>query len=401
MQHPGKLGLPYVHADTPSSAAADYLEPEPLPCRSCGAPLVERVLDLGDQPASDWFPGPEDPPQDAVQPLELWMCTQCALVQLGAGSTVPEQPLAVESETSRRHAAARSAALVRGLGVAAGSTVREYASDHGGHWSGRLAELGLVPVTDGPADLVVDVHGLIHEADLDAALADRIGSLAPDGVLVVEFLHLLPLVRHGQFDTVRHGHTVYLSLLALRPALARHGLAVVSAEPVPVYGGSLQVIARRGGTPDPTVDAVLRAELEAGLDDPASVRSLQERVARAATALHEWLERARREGRYVVGYGAPSKAPVLLCASGVDAGLLPFTADLSPAKQGRWLPGCRVPIRSPEQLLAAKPTDVLILTWDLVDEIRAQLHEVETWGGRFVVPLPEPTVLAARPEVPS
>jgi hypothetical protein len=352
-------------------------------------------LDLGPQPASDFFPPEDTALEDPRWPLELWSCSSCSLVQLGVDATIPEPPLAVESATMKRHAAEVSAAVLDESGLPAGATVAEVASHHGGSWLPHLVRAGLRPVplsSGGTVDLLVDVHALAHESDTDVALGAIARRLNPAGRLVLEFHHLLPLVRHGQFDTVRHGHPVYLSLLALRPALARHGLAVTSAHTSPAYGGSLRVTARPDGcaAADQSVDNVLADEQAAGLDRPEMLRELEERARRSRTALRLYLEDARRDGRIVLGYGAPSKAPVLLCSSDVDARLLPFTADLAPAKHGRRLPGCGVPIRSPEELLAARPDEVLVLTWDIADEVAEQLAVVSEWGGRFIVPVPEP-----------
>jgi hypothetical protein len=374
--------------------------PPRAPCRSCRAPLIEKVLDLGLQPASDFFPAQDSVAEDPRWPLELWLCSDCALVQLGMDATIPEPPLAVESATMRQHAAQASVAVLEESGLAAGATVAEAASHHGGSWLPYLVSAGMRPVplsAEHTVDLLVDVHSLAHESDTDSMLAAHARRLSPAGRLVLEFHHLLPLVLHGQFDTVRHGHSTYLSLLALGPALARHGLEVTSALASAAYGGSLRVTARPEGcaVQDRSVEDVLAAERAAGLGRAEALRGLGDRAAHSGAALRRYLEQAQRDGRVVLGYGAPSKAPILLCSSNVDSGLLPFTADLSPAKQGRRLPGCAVPIRSPEELLAARPDEVLILTWDIAHEVAEQLAAVSQWGGRFIVPVPEPHELTA------
>lgn len=377
----------------------------PLTCRSCRAPLAALVLDLGPQPASDHFPlidtaRPADSLADDPRwPLELWLCGRCALAQLGTDAAIPEAPLAVESDTMRRHAFEISAVVLEESGLGPGSTVAEAASHHGGSWLPHLVAGGLVAVNlpaEHAVDLLVDVHGIAHEADTDAVLAAHARSLRPTGRLVLEFHHLLPLVQGGQYDTVRHGHAVYLSLLALQPALARHGLIVTSAAGSSAYGGSLRVTARptgAGAVADASVEQVLSAERAAGIDRPDVLRGLLERAVDSARALRQHLEDARREGRVVLGYGAPSKASVLLCFSGVGPDLLPFTADLAEAKWGRRVPGCGVPIRSPRELADAKPDEVLILVWDIADEIAGQLGPALPDHCRFVVPIPLPHVI--------
>ena len=372
-------------------------------CRSCRAPLVDKVLDLGPQPASDFFPLGGNPDADPRWPLELWMCSKCGLAQLGVDAAIPETPLALESGTMRQHAAEASAEVLRQTRLTDGATVAEAASHHGGSWLPHLVRGGLqtVPLSaNHAADLLVDVHALAHEPDTDRALKAHARRLRAGGQLVIEFHHLLPLVRDGQFDTVRHGHPVYLSLLALRPALARQGLTAIRAKTSDAYGGSLRVTARfstEGVMPDISIDNVLEEERAAGLNQVTQLQDLQPRAIRSSKMLRDYLRDAQRRGRLVLGYGAPSKASVLLCSSNIDSGLLPFTADLSPAKQGRRLPGCGVPIRSPADLLAARPDDVLILSWDIACEVATQLADVRTWGGRFFVPLPEPHELAASP----
>ncbi|HEY6797941.1 MAG TPA: class I SAM-dependent methyltransferase [Kineosporiaceae bacterium] len=364
-------------------------------CRGCGATRLVRVLDLGPQPGSDVFPRADDPTPDARWPLELWLCHACALVQLGAITPrLPAPPLAVESATSRAHARTSVAALL-GEGPAAGArTVVEFASHHGGSWLGDLGAAGVRPaVDDEPADLVVDVHALAHEPDVDAALGRRAERLAAGGLLVLEFHHLLALVQGGQFDTVRHGHWSYLSLTAVARLGSRYGLRVVGAQVVPVFGGSLRVLlAHETSSREPagSVAAVLAAEGAAGLADPGALGRLQGLARNTAAELRAWLEEQREAGRSVLGYGAPSKAPVLLGVSGVGPELLPFTVDAAAAKHGRRLPGCGIPIRSVEALRTARPELVLVLTWDIAQEVMGQLEDGGGWGARYVLPLPRP-----------
>ena len=364
-------------------------------CRACGSGGLQVVLDLGDQPAADLFPAVDDPLPDPRWPLSLHWCPQCSLVQLGAPSPAPEVPLAVESRTMLAHAESATRGVVAALGLAPGATVREFASDHGGHWLPALTAAGLVPVdAGGLADLVVDNHGLIHAEDLAGAIDHRVAALAPGGRLVLEFHHLLALVEQGQFDTVRHGHPNCLSVTALQHALAARGLEVLDAREVPVYGGSCLVVAGRRGehARRDGVQQVLDREREGGLDDPERLRGLQYRAHRSAAAVREHLVAARARGLRVIGYGAPSKASALLGLSGVGPDLLEATADLSPGKHGRRVPGAGIPIISPAELVARAPDEVLVLTWDIVEEVRAQLAP-SLPRTRFVVPLPEVRVV--------
>jgi hypothetical protein len=369
-----------------------------MPCRGCGSTRTSAVVDFGVVPASDWFPLVEDAAEDPRWPLRLFLCQDCLLAQLGPDvHPTPEPPLAIESQTSRRHAVESAIDVVRTEGISAGSTIIELDSHHGGSWLDGFVAEGLVSRNpDETADLVVDVHALAHEAELFSPLAAHAARLAEGGRLVLEFHHLLPLVEEAQIDTIRHGHWVYFSLLSLRELLRQHGLIVTRAVRVPIFGGSLRVTAARLQD-DPTVDAsihqILEAERAMGLDDGERMAEFGRRGLAVADQFRNHLIGARDAGTTVAGYGAPSKAPVLVALAGVDEDLLPYTVDLSPHKEGRRLPGTRIPIYSPDELLRQQPDEVVVLTWDIIDEVSRQLSESADgsgWKPRLYVPLPEP-----------
>ncbi|MDX2971273.1 class I SAM-dependent methyltransferase [Kribbella solani] len=364
-------------------------------CRGCSGENVVPVVDLGAQPCADYFPAAETPGPDPRWPLELWLCRDCTLVQLGpVEAQLPEEPLAVESATSLAHAEASVKEILRDYPELAGKVVCEFASHHGGSWLGHLSAAGSQLAAAGQqADLVIDVHGIVHEPQYGDMLKLRAERLAPGGLLVMEFHHLLPLFIGNQFDTIRHGHWAYVSLRALRNVAALHGLAVESVKQVEMYGGSLMVMLRHtaDAEPDASVDVVLADEDAAGIADEVQLGSLQEAAWHAADALHAELTRHKDAGRTVLAYGAPSKAPVLLDLSKVTTDLLPFTVDIAPGKHGRRIPGgCMVPIRPVADLTAAQPDVVLVLTWDIADEVVAQLEADGGWGATYLVPLPEP-----------
>jgi hypothetical protein len=371
-----------------------------LVCRGCGDPRTRLVVDLGRQPASDDFPQLSAPGPDARWPLQLWFCPTCALAQLGPVEALLEEPVrAVESETHRQHSARAAAVVLADHAQLVGHPVREFASHHGGSWLATLAEYGCESAAPGePAALVVDVHGLAHEEDVQGCLAERAAGLAPDGLLVLEFHHLLPLVEEGQFDTVRHGHWSYLSLTAVDRLAARHGLIVIKAVAEPIFGGSLRVVLAHASSTHLvglSVPRLLEAERAAGLDDGRGLESLGARALESARELKSFLLAQRSAGRRVLAYGAPSKAAVLLGLSDVDAGLLEFTVDAAPLKHGLAIPGARVPIRPVQDLIDARPDVVLILTWDIADEVVATLERDGGWGAEYVVPLPRPRALVA------
>jgi hypothetical protein len=324
------------------------------------------------------------------------MCRDCLLIQLGPGHAVPpEQPGPVESRTMLEHAEASAHRVVSREGLTAGSTVIELHSAHGGSWSPGLERLGLHSVSpDGRADLVVDVHFLMHEEDLDAVLAAHAARLAAGGVLVCEFFHALPMVERNLIDTVRHGHFSYLTLLSAIENLDRHGLIVTWVHESSLYGGSLQIAARRASYAsniDPSVADLLVRERAAGLDATIALSRFGTEGRALAQRFRGELERRRGEGRRIGAYGAPSKAAVLLALSQVDRGLLPYTVDLSPAKTGCRIPGAAVPIRAVDALLTERPDDVVLLTWDIADEVADQLTGSAAgtgWDPTLIAPLP-------------
>jgi hypothetical protein len=219
-------------------------------------------------------------------------------------------------------------------------------------------------------------------------------------LLVLEFHHLLALVEQGQFDTVRHGHWSYLSLSAVQSLARRHGLTCVQAIAEPVFGGSLRVVLAHRGASHP-IDAgvadLLVRETDAGLVDGSGLDALNGGARRSAGALRGYLVEARRQGRRVLGYGAPSKAAVLLGLSGIGPDLLEFTVDAAPLKHHLAIPGGRIPIRPVADLRAARPDEVLVLTWDIADEVVASLESGGGWGAQYVVPLPTPRRVASVP----
>lgn len=355
-------------------------------CRMCGSTELTQVLDLGDQAACDHFPPVDDHGPDPTWPLALTMCRACTQIQLDHVSPPEEIARAVESTTLQRHAVEVTARIYDRLGLPADCRVREFSSHHGGSWIGAFTASGAQDVRD-QADLVIDNQSIIHSEQPDADLAERVAALADDGALVIEFHHALRQLEGGQFDTVRHGHPLYFSLHSWSAACERHGLSVVDAWPEDVFGGCLIVVARRGGTPSAAVTQILADEVAAGATTPEGYARMRELTQGLRTELVAHLQQARVAGRKVAAYGAGSKSCTLLGAAGIGPDLLPYTADLSPAKHGRAIPGVRVPIISPDELVARAPEEVVILTWDIAAEVVAQLRS-SGLDATFVVPLP-------------
>jgi hypothetical protein len=275
-----------------------------------------------------------------------------------------------------------------------GGTVVEYGSPHGGSWLGLLADRGVAERDDGtPVDVVVDCFGLMHDADQAEALAQRVGELADDGVLLVQYHSMAAVLQHRQWNAVRHGHPVYLSTPALVGMLRTMGLETVAAWRFDLYGGTVLLAARRGGEPSRSVQQLIEDELAVGVGDPAALRELTRAADETARALQRWLIDARSAGRVVLGYGAASRAVPLLNHADIGPDLLSAVADASPPKQGRRFPGVGVPIIAPEEILARRPDEVVLFVPDMLDEIRQRFPEIERGGGRWVVLEPAPRVV--------
>jgi C-methyltransferase C-terminal domain/Putative zinc binding domain len=360
-----------------------------IACRACRGRNGHLVLDLGEQPACDYFPPCDDPGPDPVYPLQMWLCSSCGLAQLAADATVPEEPRGAEPAAL----VAQAADAVQRVGAAgllpAGARVAEYGSPHGGSWLGLLADRGLTPVHDGgPADVVLDCFGLMHAADQSAALAERLARVVPGGVLLLQYHSLETIVRCGQWNALRHGHYAYYSTAALAAMLAAQGFSPRTAWRFELYGGTMLLAAGRNAEsptgPDDAVRALVADEARAGVLDPALVLGLEVSARAHVKGLRDWLVAERSAGRTVLGYGAASRAVALLRRAEADRALLPAVADASPAKQGLRMPGTDIPVVHPAQLAARRPDSVLLFLADLLPEVRTAFPEVEAAGGRWV-----------------
>jgi C-methyltransferase-like protein/methyltransferase family protein len=243
----------------------------------------------------------------------------------------------------------------------------------------------------GAADLIVANNVLAHVPDVNDFVGGFAALLAPDGVATFEFPHLLRTIAGMQFDTVYHEHFSYLSLIALEPLFARHGLEIVEVTELPTHGGSLRVFVAPCGSRavDPSVAAVLAAERAGGLERLETYAAFGQRVVRIKDDFAAFLLDAKRRGKRVAGYGAAAKATTLLNYAGARADVMPYVADKSPHKQGNFIPGVRVPIVAPDRIRADRPDYVVIFPWNVEAEIRAEMADVRDWGGRFVVAIPE------------
>jgi 2-polyprenyl-3-methyl-5-hydroxy-6-metoxy-1,4-benzoquinol methylase len=250
----------------------------------------------------------------------------------------------------------------------------------------------------GRADLVAANNVFAHVPDIRGFAAGLRALVKDSGTVTLEFPHLLRLIAGRQYDTIYHEHYSYLSLLTASRALASAGLRVTDVEELGTHGGSLRVYARPeegAGEPGERVKAVLAAEEAAGLHTAAGHDGFAPAVMKIKSDLLRFLLDAAEQGRTVAGYGAPGKGNTLLNHCGIRSDLLSYTVDRSPVKQGKFLPGTHIPIHAPEQLAKTRPDYVLVLPWNLREEISRQLGYIRSWGGKLVLPIPELEVINA------
>ena len=405
-------------------------------CRFCAAPLRHTFVDLGMSPLCESYVAAER--LDAMEPfypLHARVCERCLLVQLEE-FVAPEDifteyayfssysdswvahaheyvdmaierfqldpaSLVVEAASNDgyllQHVAERG---IPALGVEPAGNVAAAARDRGimteVAFFGR--ELAARLVAEGRrADLLVANNVMPHVPDLHDFVAGIKEVLAPEGVATIEFPHLLRLIERNQFDTIYHEHCSYFSFLTARTVLTAHGLEVFDVDELDTHGGSLRLYAQLGSSGhqqvDPRVEALAERERQLGFDTLEGHMGFSQKVAETKWRLLEFLIDARREGKRIAGYGAPGKGNTLLNYCGIRTDLLEFTVDRSPYKQGRFLPGTHIPIRHPDALEQARPDHILVLPWNLKEEIVAQLSHARDWGARFVVPIPEVEVL--------
>jgi hypothetical protein len=261
--------------------------------------------------------------------------------------------------------------------------------------AGQLRERG------GTADLIIANNVLAHVPDINDFVAGFKILLDEQGVATFEFPHVLEMIRNVEFDTIYHEHYSYLSLLALEPLFARHGLQVFDVEHLSTHGGSLRLYVSHAGrmAVANSVVQLRRQEISAELDKVATYEAFGERVRHLKRSLLRLLIRLVEDGKSVVGYGAPAKGNTLLNYCGVGQDFIEYTVDRNVHKQGHLLPGTRIPVLAPEEIDKRRPDYVLILPWNLRDEIVTQINEFPNWTGKFIIPVPEPVVLDSRGNV--
>lgn len=425
-----------MQATQTSSTALSAAAATRATCRFCGNGLRHTVADLGMSPMANSYRKPEELNRmEPFYPLHAYVCDKCFLVQLEAFQSGEEifSDYAYFSSYAQAlldHGKAYAEAMTDRFKLGAASKVVEVAANDGYLLRWFLPKgvpvLGVEPaanVADAARALGIPMEVLFfgrqtaaklkadgHAADLMAAnnvvahvpdINDFVGGfkvlLKPEGVATFEFHHVLNLLNLNQFDTIYHEHFCYHSLLTFSTILARHGLKVFDVEEVTTHGGSLRVFCQHDDTGvqpvSDRVGAMLAREKAAGLDTLAPYLAFNERVKAMKRRLLAFLVKAKDEGKSIVAYGAPAKGNTLLNYAGVRSDFIDYTIDRSPHKQNHFLPGTQIPILGPEQLAVTKPDYLLILVWNLKDEVIEQMKHLRDWGGKFLVLIPEVQVI--------
>jgi SAM-dependent methyltransferase len=402
-------------------------------CRSCRGTDLSVFLSLGDLPLSDGLLAADDlERKEPRYPLDVAFCPDCTLVQI-LETVPPEQLFGADypyfssfTDTLLEHSAANVQARIAEQQLDGSSLVVELASNDGyllQYYQARgIPVLGIDPApgpvaaarkrgietlqaffgrdlaarlaADGRrADVIHANNVLAHVADTNGFVAGIGVLLKEDGVAVIEAPYVKELIDHGEFDTIYHEHLCYFSVTALAQLFRRHGLSLNRVEPLEIHGGSLRLFVGRRSQADRSVGEYLQAEQASGMDRLEYYSDFSSRVERIRSDLLALLERLRRGGARIAGYGAAAKGTILLNFSGIGPEVLGFVADRNVHKQGRYIPGVRLPIAPPARILEDQPDYLLILPWNFKEEIMEQQSEYRRRGGRFIVPVPQPVIL--------
>ena len=405
-------------------------------CRFCGAELRHVFVDLGLSPLANSYLKQEDLGRDEpFFPLRAYVCEECFLVQLEEWET-PENIFgdyayfSSYSDSWLNHAKHYVADMVARFDIGPDNQVVEVASNDGYllqyFVERKVPVLGIEPARNVAevarargiptrvdffgettaravrkeglqADLIIGNNVLAHVPDLNDFVKGLKVLLSKEGIVTIEFPHLMRLCEECQIDTIYHEHFSYFSFIAAEKIFAAHGLTLFDVEELPTHGGSLRIFAQHtesGKHPvSDRVVALREREMDAGFADIGRYRAFDERAKETRQKLIDFLVEAKQAGKRVVGYGAPAKGNTLLNYCGISPEFIEYTVDRSPHKQGRYLPGTHIPIFEPERINVTKPDYILILPWNLKTEIIDQLSFARAWGAQFVVPIPEPQVI--------
>ena len=416
----------------PQATATRVSANQPL-CRFCATPLHHTFVDLGTSPLCQRHVTPARfNHAESFYPLHVYVCDKCYLVQLPE-YCAREEIFDAEygyfssfSDTMLKHAETYVKMMTPRFGLGAKSKVVELASNDGyllqyfvkagvpvlgidptANTAAAAEKKGVrtlvdffgvetakrVKAAEGPANLILGNNVLAHVPDINDFVGGMKVLLAPGGVVTMEFPQLLHLIEQRYWDTIYHEHFSYLSFTTVEKIFASHGLTLFDVDDIETHGGSIRIYAKHeyddAKPVHGRVAAMKAKEKAAGHFDLAYYTNFSERVKESKRQILSFLIEAKRAGKSVACYGAPGKGNTLLNYCGIRTDFVDYTVDRSPHKQGNFLPGTRIPIHSPDKIRETKPDYLLLLPWNLKDEIMKQMADIRTWGGQFVVPLPE------------
>ncbi len=401
-------------------------------CRFCGNPLKNTFVDLGVSPLANSYLKEEQLLQmEPFYPLQAYVCEKCYLVQLPVFQSSAEifsdyAYFSSFAETLLKHSKEYAGLIIDRFGFTPNSLVVEIASNDGyllQYFKGKgIPVLGIEPAKnvakaaqdagiptivkffgartatelakeDKYADLLIGNNVLAHVPDLNDFVKGLKIILKPEGIITIEFPHLMRLIEKKEFDTIYHEHFSYFSLITAKEVFAVHNLSIFDVEEIPTHGGSLRIYACHAEDTSKTVaqrviDLVNR-EIDIGFTSLEYYLSFNEQIKETKRDILDFMIKAKREGKSIVGYGAPAKASTLLNYCGIQTDFIDFTVDRSPHKQNHFLPGARIPIYHPDKIKETRPDYLLILPWNLKEEIMDQMSYIREWDGKFVVLIPE------------
>lgn len=406
------------------------------PCRFCGEPLRHSFIDLGMSPLCETYIAPEDlNKKEDFFPLHAFVCSKCFLVQLDeyvaadeifseyayfssySDSWVRHAKNYVEMAANRFRLDSQSMVVevasndgyllqhvternIPCLGIEPAANIAKVAVDKGIPTEVRffgVAAAQYVAAKYGHADLLAGNNVLAHVPDLNDFVAGIKILLASDGVATMEFPHLMRLEERNQFDTIYHEHFCYFSFLTIRQVFRAHKMTLFDVEELGTHGGSLRIYAKHAEDESKQIEKAVgelaEREIDMGFGRLEKYFGFAEKVKATKRKLLTFLIDAKDRGMSVVGYGAPGKGNTLLNYCGIYTDMLDYTVDRNTYKQGKFTPGTRIPILAPSAIRETKPDLVLVLPWNLKDEILSQMAYVREWGGRFVIPIPEVEVV--------
>ncbi len=401
-------------------------------CRFCGHHLHHTFADLGVSPlANSYVPRERAQQAEAHYPLCAYVCDECLLVQLPVYESAEQifsdyTYFSSYSDSWLDHCRRYAEMMIERFGFGRSNRVIEIASNDGyllQYFKKRgIPVLGIEPAANVAevaqnkgietvvtffgshaakdmsarniqADLLIGNNVLAHVPGINDFVKGLKMILKPQGIITMEFPHLMKLIEENQFDTIYHEHFSYFSMFAVKKIFEAHGLDIFDVDEIPTHGGSLRIYARHleGDDPDDQnrVHELIAKEKQAGLHQLESYSSFHQKILESKRSILSFMIQAKQEGKSLVGYGAPAKGNTLLNYCGIGADFIDYTVDRNPHKQGCFLPGSRIPIYPPERVKETTPDYLIILPWNLREEIMSQMSHVRQWGGKFVTLIPE------------